>query len=66
MSSINIKGNNNQIYDNVKRSRINSDDHSVKINPAVKWVGIVSLIVAIIGLVLKFIVGWDTICQFFK
>lgn len=66
MSKIEVKGDNNQVYNKVKKSRINSGDNITKTSSGWKWVGLASLIVAIIGLVLKFIVGWDAIVNFFN
>ncbi len=55
MSKIEINGDGNQVFENIKKSRINSNDNNTNttIGSTAKWIGIVSLIVAIIGLVLK-------------
>lgn len=55
MSKIEINGDGNQVFEKIKKSRINSNDNNTNttIGSTVKWIGIVSLIVAIIGLVLK-------------
>ena len=66
MSKIEINGNNNQVYHKVKKSRINSDNNTTTTSTAWKWVGLASFIVAVIGLLLKFIVGWDAIVKFFN
>lgn len=68
MGKIEIKGDNNQVYSEIKDSVVNSHDNDIKINngSAWKWVGLLSLIVAVIGLILKFIIGWDAIVQFFN
>ena len=66
MSKIEINGDNNHVYHKVKKSRINSDNNTTKTSSTLKWVGLASLIVAIIGLALKFIVGWDAIIKFFN
>ena len=66
MSKIEVNGNNNQLYHKVKKSRINTDGSKTNSGSGWKWVGLVSLIVAIIGLIIEFIVGWDTIVKFFK
>jgi len=74
MGSIKIKGDNNQIYSDIKDSRINSDDNFHTINndtitnnnSSKRWIGVASLIVAIIGLIITCIVYRDSIIQFFK
>ena len=63
MGKIEIKGDNNQVYSNVKKSRINSDEKTTHNHGTVKWVGIASLIVAILGLLLRY---WENIVQLFK
>lgn len=74
MGSIKIKGDNNQVYSDIKDSRINSDDNIHTINndtitnnnSSKRWIGVASLIVAIIGLIITCIVYRDSIIQFFK
>ena len=74
MGSIKIIGDNNQIYSDIKDSRINSDDNFHNINndtitnnnSSKRWIGVASLIVAIIGLIITCIVYRDSIIQFFK
>ncbi len=63
MSKIEIKGDNNQVYNDIKKSRINSNDNTTKNNSTAKWIGIASLIVAIIGLLLKY---WKDIVSLFQ
>ena len=63
MGKIKIDGNNNQVYNRIKNSHINSDDHSTHNTSTAKWVGIASLIVAILGLILNY---WDSIVELFK
>ena len=66
MSKIVIKGDNNQTFSNIKKSRINSDDKTETHNSSLKWIALTSLIVAIIGLIIKCIASWDSIVQFFS
>lgn len=66
MSKIKIKGDNNQVYNNIKHSRINSDEITTNNNSTWTWVGLVSLVVAVLGLFIKMIVSWSSIVQFFK
>lgn len=63
MGNININGDNNQVYNKIRRSRINSEDKITHNHSTVKWVGIASLIVAILGLVLRY---WSSIVGLFK
>lgn len=66
MRKIEINGDNNQVYNKVKNSRINSGDHITDANSSKKWIGIASLIVAILGLVVTCIRYWESIIQIFK
>ena len=63
MSKIEIKGDNNQVYNGIKKSRINSNDNTTNNHSTAKWVGIASLIVAIIGLLLRY---WKDIVSLFQ
>ena len=60
---IKIEGDNNHVYNKIKDSRINSNDMSTHNHSTAKWIGIASLIVAILGLILRY---WSSIVQFFK
>jgi hypothetical protein len=63
MSKIEVKGDGNQVYHKVKKSRINSNEQTTNNYSTVKWVAIASLIVAVVGLVLRY---WSSIVQVFK
>ena len=64
MSKIEIKGNNNQVYNNVKRSRINSDE----VNGTSKnhWAVWITIGIAVLTLIATCIIGWDNIVAFFE
>ena len=63
MSKIEIKGDNNQVYSDIKKSRINSNDNTTKNYSTAKWIGIASLLVAIISLLLGY---WKDIVSLFQ
>lgn len=64
MSKIEIKGNNNKVYNNVKRSRINSDE----VNGESKnhWAVWITIGIAVLTLIATCIIGWDNIVAFFE
>lgn len=64
MSKIEIKGNNNKVYNNVKRSRINSDDLNVE--PKKHWATWIAIGIAVLTLIATCIIGWDNIVAFFE
>lgn len=66
MGRIEINGDNNKVYNKIKKSRINSSDITNTNNSTWKWVGLASLAVAIISLIIKVIVSWSDIVQLFK
>lgn len=63
MSKIEIKGDNDQVYNDIKKSRINSNDNTTKNYSTAKWIGIASLLVAIISLLLGY---WKDIVSLFQ
>lgn len=63
MSKIEIKGNNNQVYNNVKRSRINSAE--VNGEPKKHLTTWIAIGVAVLTLIATCIIGWDSIVAFF-
>lgn len=63
MSRIEIKGNNNQVYNRVKRSRINSNN--VNGEPKNHWAVWITIGVAVLTLIATCIIGWDKIVAFF-
>ena len=63
MSKIQIEGNNNQVFSNIKKSSINSNLTSGR--GTARWIGIGSLVVAAIGVLISLIVNWETVINFF-
>lgn len=66
MSKIEINGDRNQVYSNVKNSRINSKGKSINHYSTSRWIGLASLGVAILGLIVACIANWDKIVVFFN
>jgi hypothetical protein len=66
MGGIKINGDNNQVYNKVKNSRINSDESITNNNTTKKWIAVASLIVAILSLIVTCIKYWDSISQLFN
>lgn len=66
MSKIEVKGNKNQIYSDIKRSNINTQEQSSNHNVEKKWIGLASLCVAVLGLIVACIANWEKIIQLFK
>lgn len=62
MSKINIEGNSNQVFSNIKNSNINNSTSISK--GTTKWIGICSLLVAIIGVIISLIVNWEAVINF--
>ena len=63
MSKIEIEGNNNQVYNRIKRSCVNSDD--VHREAKRHWTTWIAIGVAILTLIATCIIGWDKIVEFF-
>lgn len=63
MGKIEIKGNNNQVYNNVKRSRINSAEENGE--PKKHLATWIAISVAVLTLIATCIIGWDRIVAFF-
>lgn len=63
MSKIEIEGNNNQVYNRIKRSRINTDDISWE--PKRHWATWITISVAVLTLIATCIIGWDKIVVIF-
>lgn len=63
MRGIKINGDNNQVYNKVKNSRINSDDTITNNNTTKTWIAVASLIVAILSFIVTCIKYWDSISQ---
>lgn len=66
MSNIEIKGDNNQVYNGVKNSRINSNDKNVNQEPKKDWGTWIAIVIAVLTLVATCVIGWDHIVDFFK
>lgn len=66
MGKIEIKGDNNQVYNGVKNSRINSNDKNVNQEPKKDWGTWIAIVIAVLTLVATCIIGWDHIVDFFK
>ena len=66
MSKIEIKGDNNQVYNDIKKSRINSNDINVNQDSKKKWGTWIAIIIAALTLVATCIIGWNHIVDFFK
>lgn len=62
MSRIEIRGNNNHVYNRVKQSRINSDN--VNEDSKNHWATWITIGVAVLTLIATCIIGWDKIEAF--
>lgn len=66
MGSIKIDGDNNQVYNNVKNSKINSENTigcETSEHKLGTWIG---LIIAVLSLIATCIIGWNEIVAFFN
>lgn len=67
MNEIKIQGDKNQVYSQIKNSKINSaDDITVNKAPESKWGTWLAIVIAALTLVATCIIGWDQIVQFFN
>ena len=66
MSKIEIKGNNNQVINDIKNSRINSDSVNQGNDTKMKWSTWIAIIIGALTLIATCIIGWDEIVGFFK
>lgn len=66
MSKIEIKGNNNQVINDIKNSRINSDSVKQGNDTKMKWSTWIAIIIGALTLIATCIIGWDEIVGFFK
>ncbi len=66
MGKVNINGNGNQVYNDIKNSCINSNNDRVNCNTTKKWSVWLSIIIAALTLIATCIIGWDAIVGFFK
>lgn len=67
MNDIKIQGDKNQVYSQIKNSKINSANE-VTVNEASnsKWGTWIAIIIAALTLIATCIIGWDEIVQFFN
>jgi len=66
MRNIKINGDGNHVYNNIKNSRINSNDDTEHSDSAKKWSVWVTIIIAALTLIATCIIGWDAIVEFFR
>ena len=67
MNEIKIQGDKNQVYSQIKNSKINSaDDIAVNKAPESKWGTWLAIVIAALTLVATCIIGWNQIVQFLK
>lgn len=62
MSKVEINGNDNQVYQNLKNSNINSSQASPKVSTWVKY----SAVIGTIAMIIAAIANWDKIMQLFQ
>lgn len=65
MGSIKIDGDNNQVYNNVKNSKINSENTIGSETSEHKLGTCIGLIIAALSLIATCIIGWNEIVAFF-
>ena len=66
MSNIEVKGDKNQIFSNIKKSKINSQEQPSSNFIEKRWIRLASLCVAVLGLIVACIANWEKIIQLFK
>lgn len=66
MGIVKINGNGNQVYNDIKNSRINSNDEKENSGTTKNWSVWLSIIIAALTLIATCIIGWDAIVGFFK
>ena len=66
MGKIEIKGNNNQVYNDIKNSRINSDSVNANNDNKTKWSTWITIVIAALTFIATCIIGWDEIVDFYK
>ena len=65
MGDINISGNNNQVYNDIKKSRVNNFEIKNS-EPTKKWSVWITIIIAALTLIATCIIGWDAIVGLFR
>lgn len=66
MGNVKINGNGNQVYNDIKNSRINSNDEKENSGTTKNWSVWLTIIIAALTLIATCIIGWDAIVVFFK
>ena len=67
MNEIKVQGDKNQVYSQIKNSKINSaNDMTVNKASKSKWGSWLAIIIAALTLIATCIIGWDEIVQFFN
>ena len=66
MGIVKINGNGNQVYNDIKNSRINSNDEKENSGTTKNWSVWLTIIIAVLTLIATCIIGWDAIVGFFK
>lgn len=66
MGIVKINGNGNQVYNDIKNSRINSNDEKGNSGTTKNWSVWLTIIIAALTLIATCIIGWDAIVGFFK
>ncbi len=66
MGIVKINGNGNQVYNDIKNSRINSNDEKENSGTTKNWSVWLTIIIAALTLIATCIIGWDAIVGFFK
>lgn len=65
MGDIKISGNNNQVYNDIKKSRVNNNEIRNS-EPTKKWSVWITIIIAALTLIATCIIGWDAIVGLFR
>ncbi len=66
MGDIKINGDNNQVFSNVKNSKIIGKDMAEGETCGRKWGTWIALSLAVLTLIVTCIIGWDEIVKFFN
>lgn len=66
MGNINISGNNNQVFSQIKNNKITSNNLTGSETPKQKWGTWIAIIIAALTLIATCIIGWDEIVKLFN
>lgn len=66
MGDIKIKGDNNQVFSQVKNSKIIGKNMAEGETSGQKWRTWIALLIAVLTLIATCIIGWDEIAKFFN